>query len=200
MTRLGVWFVIVLLLVPAVTSMATGDRATSTLTLEGSVLTGDGLSTVRGATVSLEIYSNLEVLVHWDLTVSTEAGTYSFMVPAIKWDPGWRAQLRASYALVGAMTDANITLTAATTQQVDLLLPWNRTLGMTVTVPEPHRTTERDGLTSWAINVTNGGNDRDSVLIWANASNSSIQMVFNPGNSTELAPGVTKLMALVASK
>ena len=199
MTRLGVWLVIVLLLVPSVMSMAVGDRATSPLTLQGSVLTGDGASWVRGATVSLEIYSDLEVLLHWDLTVSTGAGAYSFTVPAIKWDPGWRAQFRATYALVGALTDANITLTAATTQRVDLKLPWNRTLGMTVTVPEPHRTTERDGLTSWAINVTNGGNDRDSVLLWANASNSSIQMVFNPGNSTELAPGITKLIALVAS-
>ena len=199
MKRLGVWFVILLLLAPAVMSITAGDRATSPLTIHGSVLTGDGASQVRGATVSLEIYSDLEVLVHWDLTVSTEVGAYSFTVPAIKWDPGWRAQFRANYALVGAMTDANITLTAATTQQVDLILPWNRTLGMTVTVPEPARTTDRDALTSWAINITNGGNDRDSILLWANASNSSIQVVFNPGNSTELSPGVTKLIALVAS-
>jgi len=199
MTRLGVWFVIVLLLVPVVMTTAAGDRATSQLTLEGTVFTGDGMSTVRGATVALEIYSDLEVLVHWDLTVSKETGTFSFTVPAIKWDPGWRAQFRGTYALVGAMTDANITLTAATTQQADLTLPWNRTLAMTVTVPEPHRTTDRDALTSWAINITNAGNDRDSVVLWANASNSSIQMVFNPGNSTELAPGVTKLIAMVAS-
>ncbi len=199
MRRTVVLVVIAMLLAPAALTAVVGDRATSPLTLGGFILTGDGSSAVRGASVSLEIYNSLDALVHLDLTVTLEGGNYSFRVPAIKWDPGWRAHLKATYSLVGVTNFTNHTLTSATAQRVDVLLPWNRTLGASVTVPEPHRTSERDALTSWSINVTNAGNDTDAVTLWTTSSNSSIQTVFNPGNSTVLAPGGTKLIALVAS-
>jgi hypothetical protein len=199
MRRTVVMFVVALLLAPAALTSTAADRATSPLTLEGFVLTGDGSGAVRGASVSLEIYNSLEMLVHLDLTVSMDEGNYSLRVPSVKWDPGWRALLKATYSLVGATVSVNHTLTASTTQRVDLALPWNRTLGAVVDVPQPDRTSERDSPATWTIDVDNEGNDTDSVTMWTTASNDSIQTVFNPGNSTVLAPGGARSIAMVAS-
>jgi hypothetical protein len=186
-----------LLLVAMVPTLAGG--ATTPLTLEGDVLTGDGYSVVRGATVVLLVYNSTGALVHQDLAVTGEGGNFSFSVPADRWDPGWNATLRASYPLVGSEGVAQRTLGPATTQRVDVQIPWNRTLGAQVRVARTHVTSSRDGLASYVINVTNGGNDTDPVLLWMTASNGSIQAVFQPSNRTELGPGDGKLVNMVLS-
>ena len=68
MRSTGVWLVVTLLLVAGLSPLSMG--ATSPLSLEGEVLTGDGTSIVRGATVSLLVYDPTDSLVHQDLTVT----------------------------------------------------------------------------------------------------------------------------------
>jgi hypothetical protein len=197
MQRTGIWLVIMLLLAAGLPALSGG--ATTSLLLEGEVLTGDGASVVRGATVSLLVYNTTDDLVHQDLTVTGLGGNYSFTIPANRWDPGWNITLRASYALVGEEGRADNALTAATSQEVDVRIPWNRTLGAKVTVERPHVTTPRDGIASFVVNVTNGGNDTDPVLLWMTSSNASIQSIFHPSNRTELSPDETNLLSLVLS-
>jgi len=197
MRRTGVWLVVSLLLAAGLPALSTG--ATTPLTLEGEVLTGDGASIIRGATVVLLVYNSTDVLVHQDLTVTGEGGNYTFSVPADRWDPDWNVTVRASYSLVGKEGRADRTLGAATTQRVDVSIPWNRTLGARVTVARPHVTTPRDSIANFVINATNGGNDTDPVLLWMTSSNSSVQAAFNPSNRTELTPGDTKFVSMVLS-
>jgi hypothetical protein len=197
MRRTGVWLVVLLLLATGLSALSGG--ATVPLTLEGEVLTGDGASIVRGATVTLLVYDNTDGLVHQDLTVTGLGGNYTFTVPADRWDPGWNVTLRASYALVGEEGLTVRTLSTATTQQVDIPISWNRTLGARVTVADPHVTTPRDGIANYVVSVTNDGNDTDPVLLWTTSSNGSIQSVFHPANRTELSPGETKLVNMVLS-
>jgi len=192
-----VWLVAMLLLAPAMAAVTTG--ATTPLTLEGRVLTSDGSSIVRGATVSLLVHNDTGALVHQDLAFTGEAGNFTFTVPAALWDPGWNATVRASYSLVGAEGSEEVTLSSATTQQVDVRIPWDRVLGALVSVARPHVTTPRDGIANFVVNATNGGNDTDPVVVWAVPSNASIQAVFNPSNSSELSPGETSLLSLTLS-
>jgi len=189
--------VLMLLLAPALAAVTTG--AATPLTLEGRVLTSDGSSIVRGATVILLVHNGTGALTHQDLAFTGEGGNFTFTVPAALWDPGWNATVRASYSLVGAEGSEEVTLTAATTQQVDVRIPWDRVVGSTVSVARAHVTTPRDGIASFVVNATNGGNDTDPVVVWATPSNSSIQAVFNPSNSTELSPGETRLIGLTLS-
>ncbi len=193
----SVWVIVLLLLAGGLPALSGG--ATEPLTLEGDVLTGDLSSVVRGATVSLLVYNSTEELVHQDLQVTGIDGNFSFTVPADRWDAGWNVTLRASYPLVGAEGSVDRTLTTATTQKVDVPLAWNRTLGAAVSVDRGHVTTPRDGLASFVVNVTNGGNDTDPVLLWTSSSNGSIQSVFHPSNRTELSPGESKKVSLVLS-
>lgn len=197
MRSTGVWLVVTLLLVAGLSPLSMG--ATSPLSLEGEVLTGDGTSIVRGATVSLLVYDPTDSLVHQDLTVTGGGGNFTFTVPADRWDPDWNITLRASYSLVGEEGIVEHTLTASTTQRVDVNIAWNRTLDAKVTVDQPHVTTPRDGIASYVVNVTNDGNDTDPVMLWMTSSNSSIQAVFHPSNRTDLSPGETKLVSMVLS-
>jgi hypothetical protein len=173
--------------------------APTPLTLEGEVLTGDGASVVRGATVNLLVYNSTNDLVHQDLTVTGADGNYTFTVPADRWDPGWNVTVRASYPLVGAEGSVGRTLDASTTQQLDVSIAWNRTLGTQVTTDRVRVTTPRDGLASFVVNVTNGGNDTDPVLLSTSSSQGGIQSVFHPSNRTELSPGETDLVSMVLS-
>lgn len=198
-SRSGVWVLAVLLVASTLVAMAAEDRASTSLTLEGRVLTADGSSVVRGASVRLLVYNDTEVLTHVDFTITAEGGNFTFTVPAEDWEAGWNASLLASYTLVGAERELNFTLTAATTQQADVRLPWDRVLGASVKVPEPHVTSARDGIATFVINVTNSGNDTDPLVLWAEPSNSSVQSVFHPRNQTELSPGETELVSLVLS-
>lgn len=197
MSRTGAWLVVSLLLTAMLPTLAGG--ATTPLTLEGDVLTGDGSSVVRGATVVLLVHNDTGALVHQDLTVTGEGGNYSFTVPSDRWDPGWNVTVQASYPLVGREGAGNLTLGAATTQRLDVTVPWNRTLGAQVTVAHAHVTTSRDGLASYVVNVTNAGNDTDAVLLWMTASNASVQAAFQPSNRTELGPGEDRLVNMVLS-
>ena len=169
MRRTGVWLVVSLLLAACLPALSMG--ATTPLTLEGEVLTGDVTSVVRGATVVLLVYNSTDVLVHQDLTVTGADGNYTFSVPADRWDPGWNVTVTASYSLVGKEGTADRALGAATTQRVDVTIPWNRTLDARVTVTQPDVTTPRDGIANFVINVTNMGNDTDTILLWMTSSN-----------------------------
>ncbi len=192
-----VWLVLMLVLAPAMAAVTSG--ASTPLTLEGMVLTSDGSSVVRGATVSLLVHNDTGALVHQDLTFTGDGGNFTFTVPAALWDPGWNATVRASYSLAGAEAAEVVTLSAATTQLVDVRIPWDRVLGASLSVARPHVTTPRDGIASFVVNATNGGNDTDPVVMWAVPSNGSIQAVFNPSNATELSPGETRLIGLTLS-
>ncbi|NIP34272.1 MAG: hypothetical protein GWN18_05020, partial [Thermoplasmata archaeon] len=192
-----VWVIVLLLLAGGLPALSGG--ATEPLTLEGDVLTGDLSSVVRGATISLLVYNSTDQLVHQDLTVTGIDGNFTFTVPADRWDPGWNVTLRASYPLVGAEGTVDRTLTTATTQVVNVPIAWNRTLGTTVSVDRDHVTSPRDGLASFVVNVTNGGNDTDPVLLWTSSSNGSIQSVFHPSNRTELSPDESEKVSLVLS-
>ncbi|UCC93083.1 MAG: hypothetical protein JSW25_10575, partial [Thermoplasmata archaeon] len=193
----GVWPVVVLLLAMGLPALSAG--ATVPLTLSGDVLTGDGFSVVRGATVSLLVYDATDTLVHQDLTVTGVDGNYSFTVPADRWDPLWNVSVRASYPLVGEEGVVVWTLTPATTQIIDVPISWNRTLGASVTVAKPHVITPREGIASFVINATNRGNDTDPILLEMTSSNASIQSVFHPSDRTELSPGETELVSMVLS-
>ncbi len=173
--------------------------ANTPLVLEGEVLTGDGASVVRGATVNLLVYDSTDELVHQDLTVTGLEGNYSFTVPKDRWDPGWNVTVRASYPLVGAEGSVDLTLTSSSTQVLDVPIAWNRTLGVTVNTDRTHVTTPRDGLATFVVNLTNGGNDTDPVSLWTSSSQTGIQSAFNPSNRTQLAPGESDLMSMVLS-
>jgi hypothetical protein len=189
----------VLLLLTAGGLPALSGGATTPLAVEGEILTGDGASVVRGATVTLLVFNATDDLVHMDQTVTGLGGNYSFSVPADRWDPGWNVTVRASYPLVGAAGRVTRTLTAQTTQRVDVPIAWNRTLGLVVTTDRSMVTTARDGLATFVVNMTNGGNDTDAVSLWTTSSQPGIQSAFNPSNRTQLRPGETDLASMVLS-
>ncbi len=175
------------------------DRATSPLTIEGTVQTGDGTDIVRGASVALLVYDAGDALVHTDLKVTGEGGNYTFVVPANMWDPGVNATLRASYALVGEDGSTDFVLEAGTHMDVDVRIPWNRTLGARVTVEDPQKATPRDGQASYVVSIVNEGNDTDPVVLWAIPEDPGVVAVFHPGNFTELGPGEEELVGLRVS-
>ena len=192
-----VWVAALLLLAGSLPALSGG--ATVPLTLEGEVLTGDGTSIIRGATVSLLVYDPTEALRHQDLTVTGTGGNFTFTVPADRWDPGWNITLRSSYSLVDAEGTNSFTLSAATTQQADVRLAWNRTLGTEASTDQHHVVTPRGGIATFTINVTNRGNDTDPIGLQTVIENGSIQYVFHPSNRTVLAPGETRFLNLVLS-
>jgi hypothetical protein len=194
-------FVVLLLVGAAVPPVQGGEgRATSPLELEGRVLTGDGTSFVRAASVTLLVYDGPRVaqnLTFFHITVTDDTGRYNFTVPLESWDPGWNATLKAEYPLVGALREDNLTLSSELTQQRDISIPWNRTLGAGVTVAEPLLSSLRDGQVTFEVNTTNAGNDTDAVLLWAVTSDTKVVATFHPRNRTETGPGASGFVDLV---
>jgi hypothetical protein len=173
-----------------------GDRASESLHLEGYVHTGDGAATVRAASVQLVVYDGTGAPKATKFNVSNDLGHFNFWVIPSQWDPGWNATLRASYTQVGVTASKNFTLTSGAHQWQNVTIPWNRTLGMQVSVDRELKSTPRGGQPTYVINVTNGGNDTDNIELSTMPSNDSILSFYNPGDEAELAPGESMKISL----
>ncbi len=179
---------------------ASADRGPEDLALSGTVRTGDGLSFVRSASVTMQVYDGARTaanLTFTGLLVSGDDGTFAFTVPAADWDRDHNATLLASYPLVGASGQSDFALSGATAQLRDVSLGWNRTLGMGIVLERTRVATARDAQATFVINVTNSGNDTDAVLLQALPGDAGVTAQFSPRERVELAPGRSQLVSLL---
>ena len=184
--------------------LATADSgSTSDLDLRGKVLTGDSASFVRGASVELLVYEGERASANLrsdQLTVSGDDGAFNFTVPAVDWGGGYNATLLASYPTVGATGSVEFALSASMEQTRDVVLPWNRTLGAAVSVDPSRIETARDAQANFVVNVTNGGNDTDAVLLWAVPEDAGVSASLLPQNRTgPIEPGRGQALGLAVA-
>ena len=192
--------VLLMVLASLLPSATAGSGSTSDLDLRGSVLTGDSSSFVRGASVELLVYEGERLpanLMSDQLTVTGDDGAFNFTVPAVDWGGGYNATLLASYPAVGATSAVEFTLSASMEQTRDVVLPWNRTLGVVFTVDPPRIQTSRDAQANFVVSINNTGNDTDAVLLWAVPEDAGVSASFSPRNRSELEPGGKQALGLV---